>query len=278
MNEYLHNKALNILLDDNSKYLRRLAIKTLESGKRAHLGSAMSIIEIISVLYDKYLNVNPSNIKNIKRDRFILSKGHGCLALYVVLAEKKFFSKDFLQQFCHSKSILGGHPEYKKIPGVEASTGALGHGLPIGVGMALAAKLKKENHKVVVVIGDGESDEGSIWESAMAAAKHNLSNLIVLLDHNKIQSYGYVHEVLNLEPLSKKWESFGFNVKEINGHDVQQIKENLNHTTDKKNKPKLIICHTIKGKGIAVAENNPKWHHKNNLGKKDIEELYNSLI
>ena len=174
------------------------------------------------------------------------------------------------------QSILGGHPE-TKVPGVEASTGALGHGLPIGVGMAIAAKIKKENHKVVVVIGDGETDEGSIWESAMSASKHKLSNLVVLLDYNKIQSYGFVKDVLNLEPLKQKWVSFGFEVSEVNGHDVNQLKKALNQISSIKDKPKIIICHTIKGKGIAFAENNPSWHHKNNLGKKELEDLNNSI-
>ena len=276
MNQYFHKEALKIKLDERSKFLRKLVIKCIEAGGRGHIGAAMSLIEILRVLYDNFLVFDPKNVNLKSRDRFILSKGHGCLALYAVLADKNFFSKNELSVACEPKSILGGHPEIK-VPGVEASTGALGHGLPIGVGMALAAKLKKENHKVVVVIGDGESNEGSIWESAMSAAKHNLSNLIVLLDHNKIQSYSFVSEVLNLEPLNKKWESFGFNVTEINGHDIQQIKEALTQNIDKKDKPKLIVCHTIKGKGIAVAENNPKWHHKNNLSKKDIEDLYNSL-
>ena len=171
----------------------------------------MSLVEILRVLYDDFLVFDPKNTKLTSRDRFILSKGHGCLALYAILSDKNFFPKDELSIACEPKSILGGHPEVK-VPGVEASTGALGHGLSIGVGMALAAKLKKEKHKVVVVIGDGESDEGSIWESAMSASKHNLSNLIVLLDYNKIQSYGFVNEVLDLEPIKKKWESFGFDV------------------------------------------------------------------
>ena len=192
------------------------------------------------------------------------------------MSDKNFFSKDELSKTCEANSILGGHPEVK-VPGVEASTGALGHGLPIGVGMALAAKLKKEKHRIVVAIGDGETNEGSIWESAMSASKHNLSNLIIILDYNKIQSYGFVKDVLNLEPLNEKWESFGFNVIEINGHDIKQIKKALNSKVKKKNKPKIIICHTIKGKGIPIAENNPTWHHKNNLSKENLQDLYNSL-
>ena len=215
MNDIMHQAALDIPLDERSRYLRQMAVKTLESGKRAHLGSAMSIIEIIRVLYDDYLQYDVNNLKDPNRDRFILSKGHGCLAQYVVLADKGFFDNKELLKFCHADSILGGHPEYGKIPGVEASTGALGHGMPIGVGMALAAKLQKRKSRVAVIVGDGETNEGSIWEAAMSAAKHKLSNLTVFIDYNKIQSYGFVSEVLNPEPMADKWTSFGFVVKEI---------------------------------------------------------------
>ena len=269
-------EALKIKIDHRSKMLRKSVLKCIEAGGRGHIGAAMSLIEILRVLYDNFLIFDPKNINLKTRDRFILSKGHGCLALYALLSDKNFFSKDELSKTCEPDSILGGHPEIK-VPGIEASTGALGHGLPIGVGMALAAKLKKEKHRVVVVIGDGETNEGSIWESAMSASKHNLSNLTIILDYNKIQSYGFVKDVLDLEPLNQKWESFGFNVIEINGHDIKQIKKALSCSVKKKNKPKIIICHTVKGKGIPVAENNPTWHHKNNLTKENIEDLYRSL-
>jgi len=276
MSQDLQKKAKDILLDERSKQLRKSVIQCIEAGGRGHIGPALSLIEIIRVLYDDFLIYDSKNTKLKSRDRFILSKGHGCLALYAVLADKEFFSKKELKIACEPLSILGGHPEIK-VPGVEASTGALGHGLPIGVGMAIAAKIKKEDHKVVVIIGDGETDEGSIWESAMSASKHKLSNLIVLLDYNKIQSYGFVKDVLDLEPLKQKWESFGFFVKEINGHDTIQIKNTLKEVSDIEGKPKIIICHTIKGKGVSFAENDPHWHHKNNLGKKELEQLYNSL-
>ena len=276
MSQDLQKKAKDILLDERSKQLRKSVIQCIEAGGRGHIGPALSLIEIIRVLYDDFLIYDSKNTKLKSRDRFILSKGHGCLALYAVLADKEFFSKKELKIACEPLSILGGHPEIK-VPGVEASTGALGHGLPIGVGMAIAAKIKKEDHKVVVIIGDGETDEGSIWESAMSASKHKLSNLIVLLDYNKIQSYGFVKDVLDLQPLKQKWESFGFFVKEINGHDTIQIKNTLKEVSDIEGKPKIIICHTIKGKGVSFAENDPHWHHKNNLGKKELEQLYNSL-
>ena len=173
---------------------------------------------------------------------------------------------------------MGGHPEYKKIPGVEASTGALGHGMAIGVGMACASKILDNKNKIIVLLGDGEINEGSIWESAMSASKHKLNNLTVLIDYNKIQSYGFVKDVLNLEPLKMKWESFGFNVSEINGHDKIEILKALQNKEEYKDQPKAIICHTIKGKGFAFAENNPSWHHKSNLSQEDINKMYESLI
>ena len=152
-----------------------------------------------------------------------MSKGHGCLAQYVVLADKGFFNNKELLKFCHADSILGGHPEFGKIPGVEASTGSLGHGISIGVGMALAAKLQNRKSRITIIVGDGETNEGSVWEAAMSAAKHKLSNLTVLIDYNKIQSYGFVSEVMNLEPMAEKWASFGFAVEEINGKKVRCI-------------------------------------------------------
>ena len=277
MNEAMHQAALDIHLDERSRFLRQMAVKTLESGKRAHLGSAMSIIEIIRVLYDDYLQYDVNNLKDPNRDRFILSKGHGCLAQYVVLADEGFFDEKELLTFCHAGSILGGHPEYGKIPGVEASTGALGHGMPIGVGMALAAKLQNRKSRVVVLVGDGESNEGSIWEAAMSAAKHKLSNFTVIVDSNKIQSYGFVSEVLDLEPIVEKWDSFGFAVEEVNGHNVSELKKVFSRLPFDEEKPTALICHTIKGKGFPFAENNPAWHHKSKLSDTEIQKMYDSI-
>ena len=176
------------------------------------------------------------------------------------------------------KSILGGHPERNKVPGVEASTGALGHGLPIGVGMALAAKIRKRSHRVIVVTGDGEINEGSVWEAALSAAKHNLSNLIVFVDHNKQQSYGPVSEVLELAPLLEKWSSFGFTVSQVDGHDINSLEKLMVKLPLSKNRPTAIICHTIKGRGIPIAENNPSWHHKSRLSDEDMDYMRDCLI
>ena len=261
-------------LDDRSKYLRRLVIRAFEGGSRGHLGSSMSLIEIMRVLYDDWLNYDVNDPNWSDRDRFILSKGHGCLAQYAMLADKGFIELSDLDQFCHPTGILGGHPERNKIPGIEASTGALGHGLSIGVGMAIAAKSMTKLHNVVVITGDGEINEGSIWEAAMSASKHRLSNLVWMIDYNKLQSYGLTSEVLDLEPLGDKLQSFGFNVQNIDGHKLDQIKQALMSTKTQRKKPNAIICNTIKGKGFPFAEQNPGWHHKAKLSAEEIQLMY----
>jgi transketolase len=264
-------------LDERSRYLRRLVIQAIEGGGRGHVGPAMSPIEILRVLYDDVLRHDPNNPEWPGRDRFILSKGHGCLALYAVLADKGYFPVSELSRFCHTHSFLGGHPERGKIPGVEASTGALGHGLPIGVGMALAARIKRTDTKVFVLTGDGETNEGSVWEAAMAASKHRLSNLTVMVDYNKIQSYGPVPEVMPLEPFADKWRAFGFEVVETDGHDSASLRKILGSAPLSDSKPGAVICHTVKGKGLSAAEHNPVWHHKSYLRPEDIQALYDDL-
>ena len=266
-----------IELDERSRYLRKLAVRTLDRGGRGHIGSSMSLIEIIRVLYDDILRFDAADPSWDKRDRFILSKGHGCIAQYVILADKGFISLDDLDTFCQPTSILGGHPEHGKIPGVEASTGALGHGLSIGVGMAIAGKMRKHDHRVFVVTGDGEIDEGAIWEAAMCAGNHGLDNLVVLVDYNKIQSYGPTEEVADLEPLPDKWAAFGFHVEEVNGHDVRALVKVLGDAPHSPGKPTVIICHTVKGKGIPFAEHDPRWHHKSNLPEAEISALYEAV-
>src|SRR5579862_7289605 len=248
-------------LDDRSKYLRRLVVRALQGGERGHVGSSMSLIEILRVLYDDILRVRPTEPKWPERDRMILSKGHGCLALYVMLADKGFIPIEALDTFCRRDSILGGHPEAAKVPGVEASTGALGHGLSYGVGMALAARVQKRDSRVFVVMGDGEINEGSVWEAAMCAGKHKLTNLTVMVDYNKIQSAGFTRDIQDLEPLLDKWRSFGFAVAETDGHGVGGLSKLYARLPFANDKPAAIICHTVKGKGIPFAENNPKWHH-----------------
>jgi transketolase len=263
-------------LDERSRHLRHLVIKALEGGGRGHLGSSLSLIEIVRVLYDEVMNHRPAEPRWEGRDRFILSKGHGCLALYAILADKGYFPEAELLRFCRAGTYLGGHPEAGKVPGVEASTGALGHGLSIGVGMALGLRIKQSAARVFVAMGDGEINEGSVWEAAMAAGKHRLANLTALVDYNKIQSYGFVSEVQPLEPLADKWRAFGFAVEEIDGHDVVALKRALSQT-DGDGRPTALICHTVKGRGVSFAENDPKWHHKSNIPAAEIAAIYAAL-
>jgi transketolase len=265
------NKFLIQNLDNRSLQLRNLVVDALEGARRGHVGSSLSLIEILRVLYDDYLKYNPQDPNWVDRDRLILSKGHGCLALYAILADKGFFSKNSLKQFCQHTSFLGGHPEKGKIPGVEASTGALGHGFSIGVGMALAARIKNLSYRTVIVTGDGELNEGSNWEAALSCAKHNLSNLSVFVDYNQLQCYGPTKEVLNLEPIVDKWKSFGFNVMEADGHNIKDLKKIINSLYKYKEASTVVICHTIKGKGFDFAENNPEWHYKHFISDKEVK-------
>lgn len=260
-------------LDARGTAHRRRILEILLKAKRGHIGSAFSILEIIRVLYDDILRVDAKRPDWSGRDRFILSKGHGCLALYLLLAEKGFFDASELEQFSSASGILGGHPEHVTVPGVEASTGSLGHGLSIGVGMALAAKMDRADWRVYALIGDGESQEGSIWEAALSAAKHRLDNLTVILDYNKMQCYSQIREVLGLEPLVDKWKAFGFAVREIDGHDVPQIRTALAAVPFEKEKPSLILAHTLKGKGIPELEQNPDWHHKAKVSEEELKPL-----
>lgn len=263
-------------LDARSRDLRRTIVRMLEAGGRGHVGSALSLVEILRVLYDDILRYDSTDPKWPGRDRFILSKGHGCMALYPLLAEKGFFPESEMWKFCKSDGILGGHPEIS-IPGVEASTGSLGHGLSIGIGLAIFARYEQAGHRVFVVIGDGESNEGSIWEAALCAGKQKLSNLVVIIDYNKQQSYSSTYEVQNLEPLADKWRSFGFAVSEVDGHDVEALRSQFQGVPLDASKPTAIICHTVKGKGFSFVENNMEWHHKNRVTDEEIQSLLEEL-
>lgn len=264
-----HPKYNTPPLDERSLELRRHMVRMLKGGNRGHIGSTLSLIEILRVLYDDVLRFDPKNPRWKERDRCLLSKGHGCIALFAILADKGFFPMEEMDKFCRPEGILGGHPEYGKVPGVEASTGALGHGLSIGLGMALAARAEKRDSKIFVIMGDGEINEGSVWEAAMSIGKHKLDNLIALVDYNKIQSAGFTNEIQDLEPLADKWRAFNFNVVEVDGHDVGALQKVFKNLPAEKGKPTAIICHTIKGKGLSFAENDPKWHHQSSI-KPDV--------
>jgi transketolase len=264
-------------LDERSKILRRLIVRALDGGGRGHIGSSMSLVEIMRVLYDDVLRYRPSEPKWQGRDRMILSKGHGCLALYVMLADKGFISVEALDTFCRRDSILGGHPEAAKISGVEASTGSLGHGLSYGLGMALAARIERRDTRVFVVMGDGEINEGSVWEAALCAGKHRLAHLTAIIDYNKLQSAGPTREIQDLEPLAEKWRTFGFAVEEVDGHDVAALRSVFRRLPFALDRPSTIICHTVKGKGLPFAENDPNWHHKAKISSELVSEMYAAL-
>lgn len=263
-------------LDERSRILRGAIIDALVGGRRGHVGSALSLVEILRVLYDDVLNVRPQEPHWPQRDRAILSKGHGCLALYAILADRGFFPREELLRQARAGAMLGGHPEVH-ILGVEASTGALGHGLPIGVGLAIGARMRGASHRVFVVTGDGELDEGSNWEAALTANKHKLDNLTVIVDYNKLQSFGAVADVMPLEPLGKKFEAFGFAVRECNGHDIDALREALRAVPFAAGKPSVLIAHTVKGAGIPICEHDPVWHHKATFDEAAGDELRVSL-
>jgi len=237
------------------KDLKKKVVEMACKAKEGHIPSALSIIDTVWTLYDKVLYFNPKRPKDLNRDIFILSKGQASLALYVILAEKGFFSKKELENFCKFDNILGGHPHRNKVPGVEASTGSLGHGLPISIGVALGFKIKKKKQKVFVLIGDGEANEGTIWESALLGAHYNLDNLCCIIDHNHSTD-----RALSVESLEEKFKSFGWKTLSVDGHNQKEIEKALKSSHPKQ--PMALITNTIKGKGIKMMENNPAWHHK----------------
>ncbi len=241
--------------------------------KASHIGSSFSCIEILVALYFKILKINPNIIYNPNRDRFIISKGHAASALYTTLAHRGFFNKTVLNTYCMDGTFLPGHSTRNCVPGVEVSTGSLGHGLPIGAGLALAGKHDKLKYRVFVLISDGECDEGTIWESALFASHYKLDNLIVIIDYNKIQALGRTNEILNLEPFEDKWKSFGWTVKKIDGHNIPGIIKTLETLPFKKGKPNVVIAHTIKGKGVSFMEDKLTWHYKS----PDNEELKTAI-
>ena len=237
-------------------------VETLICAGCGHPGGAFSSIETMVALYFGVMKIDPRDPKWDKRDRFILSKGHSSIGLYTVLHLRGFLSKDALLTFRQDNSMLCGHPDMHKVPGVEMSTGSLGHGLSVGIGLAYAAKLDKKKHKVFVLMGDGETQEGSVWEAAMAASHYKLDNLIAIVDRNMIQIDGFTEDIMALEPYKAKWEAFGWQVRQINGHDISKIVHALQQAPFRKGKPSLIIAKTTKGKGISFMENNPEWHGK----------------
>lgn len=248
--KHLNNEALKI---------RRNVWRALHSSGSGHMGGALSAADILSALYFHYLRVRPQEPDWPDRDRFVLSKGHGNAALGAVLAQAGFIDDALIDQFYGYESLFSMHPDIK-LPGVEMSTGGLGHGLSVGLGMALGARLQRKDFRVVVMIGDGELQEGSNWEAAMAAAHHQVSNLTAILDYNKVQQSGHVADMMSLEPVLDKWRAFGWSVRELDGHDMVQIVDALDALPIASDKPSVLIAHTVKGKGTAFSEDTHLWH------------------
>lgn len=246
----------------HARSIRCEAIEMVHRARASHIGGNLSIADILAVLYFDTLNVNPKDVEWPERDRFLLSKGHCCCALYAALALKGFFPLDELKTYGSDGSRLLAHASHY-VPGVELSTGSLGHALPVGVGLALAAKRKKQKWRVYVIVSDGELDEGSNWEAILFAGHHQLDNLTVIVDNNKIQSLGLTSHVLNLEPLEDKFQGFAWDVQRIDGHNIDEIRDVLDPVRKNTNgMPRMIIADTVKGKGVDFMENQLKWHYK----------------
>ncbi len=250
----------NLQLEKIANEVRKSIIKEVHSAKSGHPGGSLSIADFITYLYYEEMNVYPQDPKNAGRDRFVLSKGHVAPALYAVLAEKGFFTKEDLTTLRKPDSYLQGHPDMKHIPGVDMSSGSLGQGISTAVGMALAAKLDKADYRVYTVLGDGEIEEGQVWEAAMFAGHRKLDNLVVVVDNNNLQIDGTVEDVCSPYPIDKKFEAFNFHVITIDGHDFDEIRNALNEAKSTKGMPTAIVLNTVKGKGVSFMENNVSWH------------------
>ncbi len=243
-----------------AKKIRRQIVTMIGEAKSGHPGGSLSAVEILLTLFYGVMRHDPKNPDWPDRDRFILSKGHGCPVLYAVFAECGYTPPGELMRLRKLGSIYQGHPDKRFIPALEASTGSLGQGLSIGMGMALAARLDGKDYRTYVLLGDGEIQEGQIWEAAMFGAFHKVDNLVAIVDYNKIQLDGFVKDIMDLEPLTAKWEGFGWHVIELDGHDIPALQKAFAEAAAVKGKPTVIIAHTVKGKGVSFMENNPKFH------------------
>lgn len=241
--------------------IRVQCVHMVHRANASHIGSALSIADIMAVLYHSVMRHDKDNPEWDDRDRFLLSKGHACVAIYAVLAESGYFEKSELESYGTDYSDFMTHISHK-VPGVEFSTGSLGHGLPFGVGKALVAKMQKKDWRTFVLLGDGEMDEGSNWEAMMFASHHQLENLVAIIDYNKLQSLTTIENTIGLEPLLDKCKAFGWSAREIDGHDHASLETSLSTTPWEKGKPSVLITHTVKGKGVSYMENSVDWHYK----------------
>ena len=245
-----------------ARTIRASSLRMVHRADASHIGGCLSMADLLAVLYGSVLRIDSTDPDAPDRDRFILSKGHGAAAVYACLAARGFFPENWLDTYCTDGSLLSGHLAHHCVPGVEVSTGSLGHGLPIGCGMAIAGKRQQRPYRVFVLLSDGECDEGSTWEGAMFAPQHRLDNLIAIVDYNKIQSFGRVKDVLDLEPFADKWRAFGWAVREVDGHDHRQINTALSNLPFESGRPSLLLAHTIKGKGVPFMEDRLEWHYR----------------
>ena len=257
-----NSKPDTLWLSRKANELRISILKMATRAKGGHIGGAYSIIDVMTALYFRVLNHDPKNPHWKERDRLVYSKGHGCLALYNVLAETGYFGKERLETFGLDGGAFAGHPERDLIPGVEATTGSLGHGLSLSVGMALARQMNGEKHRIFTVLSDGECNEGSVWEALMAASQFKLDCLTAVFDSNKYESLGRVSEIMSIEPFGQRLASFGWAVREIDGHNMDEIISALESAPFESGKPSAIVAHTIKGKGVSFMENVPMWHYR----------------
>ncbi|MGN1175095.1 MAG: transketolase [Roseburia sp.] len=252
----------NLELEENAVSIRKGIVTAVHSAASGHPGGSLSIADILTYLYFEEMNIDPKNPMMEERDRLVLSKGHVAPALYATLAQKGYFPKEDLKTLRHTGSYLQGHPDMKHIPGVDMSSGSLGQGLSAAVGMALAGKMKKKDYRVYAITGDGEIQEGQIWEAAMFAGHHKLDNLVVIIDNNNLQIDGVITDVCSPYPIDKKLEAFQFHVININGNDFDEIREAFKEAKKTKGRPTAIIAKTVKGKGVSFMENQAGWHGK----------------
>jgi transketolase len=267
-------------LEKKANIIRRYIIEMISNAEGGHIGGALSIADIMAVLYFYILRIDPENPEWEDRDRVVLSKGHASAAWYAALAERGYFPKEELLTFDHINSRLQGHPDMNKTPGVDMSSGSLGQGISAALGMALAARYLEKTYRAFVILGDGETQEGQVWEAAMTAAHYKLDNLIVILDYNKLQLFGQTNTIMNIEPVIEKWRAFGWNTIEINGHRINEITQALEDAVKFEGKPTIIIAHTIKGKGVSFMENNVGWHSlapTEEQAKQALKELGDTL-
>ena len=258
-------------MDSVSRYLRSEILKMSSRAQTAHLASALSVVECL-VAASRYLTLDPAKHASPERDRLILSKGHAVSALYALLAHEGFFPKQWLETFNEDGGRLPEQPSPRCVPGIELATGSLGHGLSVGLGMALAARIQRRSSRVVVVLSDGECQEGSVWEAAMMASQHELPGLTAIVDHNKWQATGRTNQFVSLEPLAPKWEAFGWRTLEVDGHSLQELHQALESTRDQR--PTAIVAHTVKGKGVSFMEDDNNWHYRS----PNADELARALV